>query len=175
MRLVINTVVALMLVGVLGVVLADYRAAVGKLERENQVHLALSRLGEQARCHGSFHLPGSRGLVFPPTISPAWFCSGLPSNPLASGYAWLDVAPPGDMADDPPDPVLHTRSQAGFWYNPNRGVVRARVPAERGPGEALSLYNELNVTSLKALVESAAAQRRPLQWAMSAAKSWYVK
>jgi hypothetical protein len=170
MRLTIDSLIALLLVGVLGLVLADYRSAMRKLEAERQVHLALSRLAQQARCHGAIEAPGGRGPVFAATISPAWFKSQLPVNALAPGYAWLDVAPAGDGADDPPDPVLRSRSQAGFWYNPNRGVVRARVPGQRGPAEALDLYNQLNNSGLKALPESAAAERRPVPWAARCAR-----
>ena len=166
MRLTIDTLIALMLVGLLGLVLADYRASTRKLDQERQVRLALSCLSEQARYHGAMAGADRRGPVFPATISPAWFKSELPANAVAPGYAWLDVAPPGDLADDPPDPVLRRRSQAGFWYNPNRGVVRARVPGQRDPAEALDLYNQLNNSGRKDLAESAAADRRPVPWVM---------
>jgi hypothetical protein len=73
------------------------------------------------------------------------------------------------LADDPPDPVLHRKAQAGFWYNPNRGVVRARVPGQGESGAALDLYNQLNNSGLKELTESAAAERRPTSWARSEA------
>jgi hypothetical protein len=161
-----DSLIALLLVGVLGLVLADYRAAARKLEAERQVHVALSLLAEQARYHGSMAVPGGRGPVFPATISPGWFKGELPVNAVAPGYAWLDVAPAGDLADDPPDPVLHRKAQAGFWYNPNRGVVRARVPGQRDPAEALDLYNQLNNSGRKDLAESAAADRRPVPWVM---------
>jgi hypothetical protein len=169
MRLAIDSLIALGLVGVLGLVLADYRATARKLEEERQVHLALSRLAEQARYHGALEQPGECGPVFPATISPAWFKNGLPLNAVALGHPWLDVAPAGDGADDPPDPVLHSRAQAGFWYNPSRGVVRARVPGQGEPGAALDLYNQLNNSGLKELAESAAVARRPVPWARNEA------
>jgi hypothetical protein len=170
MRLTIDSLIALMLVVLLALALAHYRASTRKLDEQRQVHIALSRLAEQARYHGSTARPDGRGPVFAMTISPAWFESDLPTNTVAAGYAWLDVAPPGDLADDPPDPVLHNPSQAGFWYNPNRGVVRARVPGGRGPGEMLELYNQLNNTGLRDLPESASAERQPLPWTVRCTK-----
>ena len=70
----------------------------------------------------------TRSTPFPARISPLWFDRDVPFNSLVSGrQPWIDVAPPGDMTDNPPDPVIQKAEQAGFWYNPNRGIIRARV------------------------------------------------
>ena len=167
MRLAIDSLIALLLVGVLGLVLADYRVGAEKLERTSAVHLALARLSEQARGHAALPGSGTAGQntpVFPPIISPAWFRSDLPLNVLAAQAPWLDVAPAGDQSDNPPDPVLTSSAQAGFWYNPSRGLVRARVPAQRGGQETLELYNQINNCALKVLPASGDAARRPMPW-----------
>ncbi len=36
------------------------------------------------------------------------------------------------------------RQLAQFWYNPNTGVVRARVPDSVSDATALRLYNRIN-------------------------------
>jgi hypothetical protein len=172
MRLAIDSLIALLLVGVLGLVLADYRAGAEKLERTRAVHLALARLSEQACGHAAIPRPGASVQdtpVFPPIISPAWFRSDLPLNALAVKAPWLDVAPAGDQSDNPPDPVLTSSAQAGFWYNPSRGVVRARVPAQRGGPDTLELYNQINNCALKVLPPSGDVARRPLPWQVLAA------
>jgi hypothetical protein len=167
MRLAIDSVVAVLLAGVLGLLLLDNRAAASRLERAGAVHLALAHLSEQARLHGS--MAGAGGAVFPAFISPAWFAGDLPVNVLAPRQPWLDVAPAGDGADHPPDPVLVDPGQAGFWYNPGRGVVRARVPARGGPAEARELYNQVNDSALKVLAAGDGAGRKPVPWREAAA------
>ncbi len=37
---------------------------------------------------------------------------------------------------------------AQFWYNPNTGVLRARVPADVSDATALKWYNHINGTNL---------------------------
>jgi hypothetical protein len=64
---------------------------------------------------------------------------------------WLDIAPPGDKSDHPSDPVITRGTQAGFWYNPNRGLFRARVAPQFNEEDTLELYNRLNNSNLRAL------------------------
>jgi hypothetical protein len=41
--------------------------------------------------------------------------------------------------------------RAGYWYNPNQGIVRARVPVGISDDRALRLYNRINGTALTSI------------------------
>lgn len=100
---------------------------------------------------------------FPPQVMPDWFKDGLPSNPLAAGERpWIDIAPAGDYNDQPPDPLAEDSAQAAFWYNPNLGIVRARVPRQVSHRLTLELYNQVNGTNLRALPVDVDPDRAPL-------------
>ncbi len=99
---------------------------------------------------------------YPPQIMPEWFSKGLPRNSLIAGKRpWLDIAPQGDYNDHPPDP-LATGEQAAFWYNPERGIIRARVPQQGTDRLTLELYNRVNGTALTKLLNDSDPQREPV-------------
>ena len=84
-------------------------------------------------------------------------------NVLVPGWhPWLDVAPKGDLELHPPDPVVIGPDQAGLWYNPSSGVVRARVIDQGTDTATLKLYNEINETALVVLSTDNNLSRRPL-------------
>jgi hypothetical protein len=59
--------------------------------------------------------------------------------------------------------VIRGPEQAGFWYNPNRGVVRARVAPQFTQRATLDLYNELNNVALKDLPPPQNAGQKPVE------------
>src|SRR5690606_29054642 len=81
------------------------------------------------------------------------------------------VAPEGDTHDHPPDPVLISKEQAGFWYNPALGVFRARVPQQVTAQETLTLYNRVNGTALLSLPVSDDPARQPQRPAWGAIRA----
>ncbi len=91
------------------------------------------------------HVPLSqRG--YPMVIEPRWFNGHLPRNLLLGpAYPWVEIAS-ADQSDKthPVRRMATDRKQAQFWYNPNSGVVRARVPDNVSDATALRLYNEIN-------------------------------
>ena len=65
---------------------------------------------------------------YPSKISPESFDTNLPRNPATTGpRPCLDIAPAGALGDHPPDAVVTGTQQPQLWYNPNRGIFRARV------------------------------------------------
>lgn len=150
MRLLLDTLVALMLAGILGGVvyarnreasferdLAATRADVRLFERMIAMQAALGRvpLNEQG---------------FPRTIDPEWFVAHMPRNRLLSpGRPWVEVASweDRDLAH-PIAIVADDASNAAFWYNPATGIVRARVPGDTSDRTARQLYNRVNRTEL---------------------------
>ncbi|GEM_PF-2501379 len=162
MRRVIDILIVLMLIAVLVGLVWHYRSEQKHLETYRTVHDSISRLYEQARFQGSLEDHGTRG-GFPLMIQTSWFKDGLPLNvAVPANQPWLDIAPIGDTGDHPPDPVITSREQAGFWYNPNRGLFRARVVPQFSEEETIELYNQLNNTALKSMPRENKAERRAI-------------
>jgi hypothetical protein len=132
---------------------------------------ALTMLYERASYYGALEntIDATR-TIWPVAVLPEWFERELPTNPLLPGVdgmdgrPWIDVAPPGDPSAHPPNPVAVESDQAQFWYNPNLGVFRARVPATLGEADALMLYNRLNGVTLDALARDTDPARMPLAY-----------
>ncbi len=163
MRLVIDSLIALMLVSLLGtVVWAHHRQQQQELSQQLLCD-SLAKLHQQAVYHGALGDVDLSDNGFPQQVRPDWFGSKFPFNNLTEARRpWIDVAPPGDMADQPPDPVLSDENQAGFWYNPNRGLFRARVPAQINDRQTLALYNQINQCALKELPLVCDEDRQPI-------------
>ena len=118
----------------------ELRAAVGHIQQQIAVQAAL---GQVARTPQGY----------PERIDPEWFDGGLPVNDLLNGdHPWLEIAAAGELdLDHPLIRVATDPSVAGFWYNPRRGVVRARVPQRLSDEATLALYNRVNGASLDRL------------------------
>lgn len=165
MRIVMDILIVSMLVAILAGVVWHYRGQEQEYGEHAAVHEALDRLYTQMLLHATSTKDG-KTQGFPPIIDQTWFEEkeqAVPVNSMApSANPWLDIAPPGDMNDHPPDPMILTETQAGFWYNPNRGIVRARVAPQFSESETLKLYNQLNnvgIDSVKYIDDDA---RKPI-------------
>ena len=161
MRLVVDSLIALLLVAVLAGVLVHHLHAQHELDRYQQVHHALGKLYEQAIVNGS-NTDNPTETGFPLIMKQVWF-EPVPINVMIDpGHPWLDIAPPGDMANHPPDPIAYTKEQAGFWYNPNRGIFRARIKLQFAAADTLELYNQLNNCTLKKMPQDLNPARNPM-------------
>jgi hypothetical protein len=163
-RLLVDGLIALLLVGVLVCVML-FRTEEDEVSRHYQtVRDALAVLHEQAFYHSVLGKDDDDEKGFPQTMSPLWFrAEGVPINPSVPGrQPWLDIAPAGDESYHPPDPVITESHQAGFWYNPNLGIFRARVVPQWSATATLDLYNELNGVVLDDLKTSHDPARMPL-------------
>jgi len=143
-----------MLAGVLaGIVLYDQRRdgreaaieqtreAIGVIDREIKLQSALGAVELTVQGH-------------PESVDPAWFKTGLPQNALLGdrNVPWLEVAGPRDRElTHPSQRTVGEAAGAAFWYNPYRGVVRARVPGGLSDASTLDLYNRVNGTSIDSL------------------------
>ena len=173
MRLIIDTLIVAMLVGILAGILLHYRAEAREVDRIRAIHLSLARLRDQMLYHKSLEEARSGMINKPIMVSPLWFEGNLPDNPLVPGrHPWMDIAPAHDMDLHPPDPVVRSPHQAAFWYNPTLGVFRARVSPQFTDEETLVLYNRVNDSPLRMLPAAADPQRmpRPLELHDSLAK-----
>ncbi|MBI1336720.1 MAG: hypothetical protein GC164_07140 [Phycisphaera sp.] len=162
MRLVIDSLIALMLAAILGGVLLYHRQQQTNLLAQQQVYQALAHLQEQVLYRGALGENDTTESGFPRTVSPAWFVGEPPRNVLVpADQPWVDVAPRDDWQDQPPDPVIASPGQAGFWYNPNRGIFRARVVPQFSDSRTIELYNHLNGCALRHLPVTTDTQRSP--------------
>lgn len=114
--------------------------AVARVQRELSVRIATGDLEKNER-------------GFPGTIDPAWFDAEEPVNALLDdAHPWLEVAATEDAElDHPAVRVALSSTTAGLWYNPYRGVIRARVPVAVSDDEALRTYNRVNGTAIPSL------------------------
>jgi len=167
MRLLLDSMIVLMLVGIaVGVVV--YQKSVNRRAHNQEVVVqGLSEFQEQVTLHGAIEMIEDQEAalyprLYPPHIEPHWFQAGAPQNPLiSSDRPWLDIAPEEDFSDQPPDPLASSQEQAAFWYNPNNGVVRARVPRQVSDRLTLELYNTVNHTALSLLPDDRDPERIP--------------
>ncbi len=69
-----------------------------------------------------------------------------PINWLSNARApWIEYALPGELSRDHPRvPTFRGGRGAMFWYNPARGVIRARVPESASDEASRALYAEVN-------------------------------
>lgn len=162
MRLLIDSLIGLMLVGIVVGVLIHHRRAEAELDDARQVQAALDQLQTAAELHRVLEAEGDARRGYLRTVDPRWFGDAMPDNALLPDHAWIDVAPPGDTAAHPPDPVVESSDQPGFWYNPALGVFRARVPRQVSNRDTLALYNQVNTSALTALPLAADPARRPV-------------
>ena len=162
MRLMIDTLIALLAVAVLSTVLVAQHRERREISEFDAAHRALASLHQQLVYQAALGEVTLTHTGFPQRLDPAWFGHELPVNPLAPppDWPWADVAQPGDRNDHPPDPVLVEPGQAGFWYNPNRGIVRLRVPEQLSRARTLELYNALNNSALRRLPDTTERQQR---------------
>lgn len=146
MRLIIDSLFAVVLVAVLAGVALHY-----KQERRFEQDVAGTR-AEVRRFQAQIMVQSALEKVplsqrgYPLTIETRWFGSTLPSNLLLGpAYPWVEIASADQRNRTHPVRRMATdRKLAQFWYNPNSGVVRARVPDSVSDATALRLYNEIN-------------------------------
>ncbi|MDP6058266.1 MAG: hypothetical protein QGH33_05210 [Pirellulaceae bacterium] len=155
MRLLINALIALVLIGILVSALQAYLQEQHRLRKQELVHVALLRLHDEALMRAALKNVETSKRGFPLLIAREWFDQDVPTNrAVPRKQPWMDVAPPNDMEVHPPDPVIRIPNQAGFWYNPNHGIFRARVMPQFSERETLALYNHLNGLELLRLPDS---------------------
>lgn len=153
MKQLTDTLIAVMAVAILaGMVL--YHRQEHRFEKQVQiVHESLYELQEQLVYQAALAEVELNPSGFPLRIRPEWFGQKRPHNPLvAAEQQWLDVAEAMYTADHPPDPVVLEPRQSAFWYNPNVGIIRARVPARLTDQETIEMYNRVNGSDLKVLM-----------------------
>ncbi len=121
-----------------------------------QTELSLAQFHSILKVQATTNGVAVNGRGWPNTIEGHWFEDDPPRNHLLTGdRPWVELAPAEDAdRDHPADPVafdLDGHKAASFWYNPYRGVVRARVAPQINEDETLALYNRVNGVFLATL------------------------
>ncbi len=162
MRLLIDTLIALMLTGLLAGVVVHNRAT---RDMEDTVELAraeVSRFKSQILLQAALERVELTKCGYPATVDVEWFVGDLPVNPLLGpGHPWLEIA--NQLQADLEHPEIRTAADHGvaqFWYSPYRGHLRARVPAGTSDATALQLYNRINDCQLTSLFDAGRAGER---------------
>lgn len=164
MRILINSMIVVMLVVIAATAVLHYRANRQARDELVTVRDGLQSFDDQLAFQSALWQAREDSVGdYPPQVMPGWFDAGPPSNPLLkTGHPWIDIAPPDDFSENPPDPLAENTNQAGFWYNPNLGIVRARVPRQVTDEQTLELYNRVNRVHLAELPDDPDPDRVPL-------------
>ncbi len=90
---------------------------------------------------------------WPLTMEAQWFGDGAPLNSLLTpDRPWVEVATPEEgHLRDPNIRIAADFRTAAFWYNPQLGIIRARVPYEINDEFARELYNQVNGTTVASI------------------------
>ena len=152
MRRVMDVLLGVMLVGILGGAIAFVKHDRTESALHDSARQERRRFQQQLSLQTALERGDRNERGFPTTIDPAWFNGDPPQNPLLGpSHPWVEVAPLAhrDRAH-PPNIVASSESTACYWYNPQLGVVRARVPngvSDSATVELDNFVNEANLTS----------------------------
>jgi hypothetical protein len=114
---------------------------------------SLQKLAQEIRLRAALGDVELNATGWPQTIDPAWFKGNTPHNMLIiPGAPWVEIArPEEEKLDHPTVRMSLDRATAGFWYNPSKGIVRARIGPTVSDERALALYNRINSARLASI------------------------
>ena len=162
MRLVLDTLVALMLAAILVGLVFHTRTDRDEDQLRENTRLELIRFQQQISLQSALAKVERTERGYPITVDPGWFQGNLPVNSLLGPeHPWVEIASP-EQKDllHPQERVASHKGLAKFWYNPWLGVVRARVPVGMSDGASLDLYNYVNDASLPDLFADGTAKNK---------------
>ncbi len=150
MRILLNMLFALTLLGIGVVVALSLQADVIKQDQIKTTKMEVRRFQRQIALQSAVADIELTSEGFPVTIDPLWFNGHLPSNPILDlGRPWVEIAGWDERALlHPIDLAVRDAAAAQFWYSPYKGIVRARVPADISDERALKIYNQVNGSGL---------------------------
>src|SRR5688572_18392196 len=153
MRLFMDSVVALMLVGLLAGVMWHQRTDRAATSQRDFTRSELHRFQQQIALQSALAKVTLNERGYPGMVDPNWFQGSLPGNPMLNDtHPWLEIAGPEQKSLlHPPERVVTDKETAKFWYNPDTGVIRSRVPPGVSDAATLELYNYINECNLPEL------------------------
>ena len=164
-RRVIDTLIVLLILSLAFTVLRYHRSATAQFTSDDSVRDELGRIHDRIVLRAALENVARTKAGYPLAVPTEWFADGLPRNPLVPiEQPWMDIETPGDVSDNPDDPVIYHRGQAGIWYNPELGILRARVMPQFSDTETLMLYNRVNDTAITSLPRAEAPPEDEEAW-----------
>ena len=153
MRLLLDTLVAIMLTALLGGVMWHHRNIQTTTHDRETTRAEVRRFKQQISLQSALATVERNERGYPDTINPEWFVGNLPANALLDDtHPWLEVAGPEERDQmHPTQPVATNNTIAKFWFNPNNGIVRARVPVALSDTAALETYMFVNECTMPEL------------------------
>ncbi|QNN22170.1 hypothetical protein HED60_07760 [Planctomycetales bacterium ZRK34] len=150
MRLLFDTILALVLIGVLGGIIWLQRGQEQWLDKVTLVHESLRAIDSKALYFAALGEVDTSRRGYPLKIDAAWF-ERLPINQLFDDQArpWIDIVAEEQSDAFNPARIVGEGDLAAFWYNPYRGIIRARVPMQLTQSATLDMYNLVNGTSIR--------------------------
>lgn len=161
MRILLNILIALTLIGIVVVVAMSLQADGIKKDQIKTTKVEVRRFQRQITLQSAVADIELTSEGFPVTIDPLWFDGHLPSNTLLEvGRPWVQIAGWDERASlHPIDLVARDAAAAQFWYSPYKGIVRARVCADISDERALRIYNQVNGSGLTDMFSRIATER----------------
>jgi type II secretory pathway pseudopilin PulG len=156
-----NAACVVAVIGLVAVITSAGSRALREAAAVDAARSALRRFQQVIAVHSASNQTPLTAEGWPTTLDPAWFRrdasgpGGVPSNPLLTpDRPWVELATPDQAAlTNPPERLALTRDLAAFWYNPARGIVRARVPLKGSEQASVALYNRINATYITVAFE----------------------
>lgn len=155
MRILLDSLVAVMLAAVLAGVILHNRVADEQMVAIEKTRASLMEIRNMITIQIAMEQVELTNAGFPRTVDPTWFEAGPPKNHLLNDdRPWLEVASLAQRDRMHPHIMIadHARQLAEFWYNPYQGIIRARVPSGLTDEALLDTYNQTNGSQVRELV-----------------------
>ncbi len=146
LRACIDVLIVLSATAVMMTTLRMYQSGLADQSDIDATRAALSTIDAEIGIRSALGGPALNQYGHPPSVDPSWFGGAEPINALAESPApWIEMALEDEAAlMHPIDPTFSGGRGAMFWYNPIRGVVRARVPQQASDATSRELYRLVN-------------------------------
>ncbi|MEM8834297.1 MAG: hypothetical protein AAGD00_00620 [Planctomycetota bacterium] len=154
-RTILNVLIGVLAVAALSAGLLRWHQTEDEAARVSQTREAIRLIESELRLRAVTGVAETNARGYAARVDPSWF-ERLPANAFVDHrHVWLEIAPESHAEyDHPPMRIALDRDTAAFWYNPAKGVVRARVAPGVSDRGAIGLYNELNGTSVATLFDA---------------------
>lgn len=153
MRLLVDTLIVCMLLGTLAGILIYQRSQRSELLRIEAVQQAMRAIESESLYRAALGEAEATPRGYARHLRRNWF-EHQPQNLFLDADAhngpWVEhinMDSERELAN--PRHIVASTEHPPFWYNPYRGVVRARVPMQMSQRSTVDLYNAINGTYVR--------------------------
>jgi hypothetical protein len=148
MRLLIDAIIAVCLIGLLATVMTVRRTEAARSETVEATRQAIDAIESEAIYQAALGEVELSDGGWPLEIQVSWF-DRIPPHPMFADrvpyeIAWLEHADQAEQDLEHPRQKHADVRHGAFWYNPDRGIVRARVPRQPTDQATEQLYRRIN-------------------------------